>query len=57
MADPLRQVLPLWHHWERPATLWYEGGHVGYLCTSRASRFLRDALEQCRLVVPGAATH
>jgi hypothetical protein len=53
MADPLRQVLPLWHHWDQPATLWYEGGHVGYLCTSGAARFLRHALEECGLT-PGA---
>jgi hypothetical protein len=52
MADPRRQVLPLWQHWDRPATLWYEGGHVGYLCTSAAARFLDGALEHCGLTAP-----
>ncbi len=52
MADPLRQVLPLWHHWGQPATLWYEGGHIGYLCTSATSHFLRNALEESGLGVP-----
>ena len=51
MADPLRQVLPLWHHWGQPEMLWYEGGHVGYLCTSQTACFLRHALERCGLTV------
>jgi hypothetical protein len=51
MADPLRQVLPLWQHWGQPATLWYEGGHIGYLCSSQTTSFLRGALEQCGLTV------
>jgi fermentation-respiration switch protein FrsA (DUF1100 family) len=41
LIDPVEQVAPLWHHWDRPEILWYPGGHVGHL----VRRDLRDFID------------
>lgn len=46
---PPDQVRDLWEHWERPRTVWYAGGHVGFRREPSVRRLLRDALDESGL--------
>lgn len=39
-----RHALELWEHWERPAILWYPGGHVSHVWSGEVKAFLDAAL-------------
>ena len=40
----------LWHHWDRPRSVWYQGGHVSYLWEKDVKALLGEALTDCGLV-------
>ena len=44
LIDPVDQVAPLWHHWERPSIHWYPGGHIGYIVRRDVRQYVDDAL-------------
>jgi len=46
------QVQRLIEHWERPATLWYRGGHAGFAASRRVRAFVDEALRASGLA-PG----
>ena len=40
----------LWHHWERPRSEWYDGGHVSFLWESPVRALVQEALTACGMV-------
>lgn len=40
----------LWHHWNRPRSVWYQGGHVSYIWETDVKSLLIEALTDCGLV-------
>jgi len=45
LIDPVEQVAPLWEHWDRPAILWYPGGHLGHVIRSDLYSFIDERLK------------
>jgi hypothetical protein len=41
---PTSQATALWRHWAEPAIRWYPGGHVGFVWSRPAARFVTDRL-------------
>lgn len=52
LIDPVEQVAPLWHHWDRPTIHWYPGGHVGHLVRRDLRSFIDVQLTRSGLARP-----
>ena len=46
---PPDQVRDLWEHWERPAMVWYPGGHLTFRAHAAVRRMMRTALRESGL--------
>ena len=42
---PPHHAFDLWHHWEKPRVLWYQGSHVSFLMEPSVQELLREALD------------
>jgi hypothetical protein len=42
---PPHHAFDLWHHWEKPRVLWYQGSHVSFLMEPSVQALLREALD------------
>ena len=51
---PAAQVRDLWHHWDRPRILWYQGSHVTFRSHPAVGRLLLDALRESGLTCQSA---
>jgi len=40
---PPHHAFDLWHHWEKPRVLWYQGGHVSFLMEPSVRALVREA--------------
>lgn len=47
---PPEQVRDLWHHWEEPRIVWYQGAHVTFRSHPAVGRLLVDALRESKLL-------
>lgn len=42
---PPHHALDLWHHWQRPRVLWYQGSHVSFVLEPSVQALLAEALD------------
>jgi len=47
---PPEHVVDLWHHWDRPRLLWYQGGHVSFRWERPVKKLIKQALNESGLV-------
>ena len=53
LADRLAtpdHALALWHHWDRPRSVWYQGSHVSFMWERDVKDLLGEALTDCGLI-------
>ncbi len=41
---PPHHAFDLWHHWDKPRVLWYQGSHVSFLMEPSVRKLVREAL-------------
>jgi hypothetical protein len=47
---PPHHALDLWHHWDRPRVVWYQGSHVSFLLEPSVQALLAEALDATTLL-------
>jgi len=55
LADRLAtpdHALSLYHHWNRPRTVWYQGSHVSFMWEKDVKSLITEALTGCGLITP-----
>ena len=55
LADRLAspdQASDIWRHWDKPRTLWYQGGHVSFVWEPEIQTLLAEALAAGELLTP-----
>jgi hypothetical protein len=58
LADRLAtpdHAFALWHHWDRPRSVWYQGSHVSFMWERNVKDLITEALTDCGLNRPGIA--
>ena len=53
---PLNGITALWHHWDRPRLVWYEGTHVSFLLEATVRALLEEALRASGLLTAPPST-